>query len=317
MPDQPRHIALERRLESEGWERDPSGDTGNTRAWRRPAGRADRCRLPVDVPLRPDFRDYDRRCNDVELAIERAAGRTWHALREVERERRRREAAVEDAGVAWEECARLTRERDRILAERNAVAQAAEERDGKWIWSDTPGDDLESMSDDMVVTMTARQLRAEVRRETKRLSELHDWSEAARGVALLEVERLRARCERLERVARRTSAASALAELRAALDEADGTGPERSETEQLRARNEELRRQLAAQQQNNTRRNRQLDALHLVWCNGGCETGVHRWTDETVTEELVREAERNTARLRAWWENRRRSSGTEPQRGGS
>lgn len=65
-----------------------------------------------------------------------------------------------------------------------------------------------------------------------------------------------------------------------------------------------LRRQLTIQRDNNERRNKQLDALHFVWCNGGCSSGVHRWTDEAVTEELVCEAERNTARLRNWFETR-------------
>jgi hypothetical protein len=52
------------------------------------------------------------------------------------------------------------------------------------------------------------------------------------------------------------------------------------------------------------RKNRQLDALHLVWCDGGCPRGVHRYQDDDVlvTEELVAAAERNTKRLRRWYE---------------
>jgi hypothetical protein len=50
------------------------------------------------------------------------------------------------------------------------------------------------------------------------------------------------------------------------------------------------------------RKNRELDALHLVWCDGGCRSGVHRWTDEKVTGELVETAERNTRRLRHWYD---------------
>jgi len=73
-----------------------------------------------------------------------------------------------------------------------------------------------------------------------------------------------------------------------------------------------LRHQLAMQSARNRERNLQLDALHFVWCNGGCATGVHRWTDGAVTEELVREAERNTRRLRTWWEHRRRKPGAPP-----
>lgn len=67
---------------------------------------------------------------------------------------------------------------------------------------------------------------------------------------------------------------------------------------------DELRRQLTFQSENNHQRNLELDALHYVWCNGGCKYGVHRWTEETVTEELVAAAERNTARLRTWLENK-------------
>lgn len=51
------------------------------------------------------------------------------------------------------------------------------------------------------------------------------------------------------------------------------------------------------------RKNRELDALHYVWCNGGCDGGTHRWTENTVTEEVVLEAERNTKRLREWFDN--------------
>lgn len=46
-----------------------------------------------------------------------------------------------------------------------------------------------------------------------------------------------------------------------------------------------------------------LDALHMVWCDGACYNGVHRYEDRPVTEELVVLAERNTARLRRWFES--------------
>lgn len=49
------------------------------------------------------------------------------------------------------------------------------------------------------------------------------------------------------------------------------------------------------------RKNRELDALHLVWCDGGCSSGVHRWSSGLVTEELVAVAERNAKRLRRWY----------------
>ncbi len=51
-------------------------------------------------------------------------------------------------------------------------------------------------------------------------------------------------------------------------------------------------------------KNLQLDALYFVWCSGGCEKGVARYASEQVlTEEIVLSAERNTKRLRTYWEN--------------
>lgn len=49
------------------------------------------------------------------------------------------------------------------------------------------------------------------------------------------------------------------------------------------------------------RKNRELDALHLVWCDGGCGSGVHRWHGEKISAELVAIAERNTKRLKRWY----------------
>ncbi len=73
---------------------------------------------------------------------------------------------------------------------------------------------------------------------------------------------------------------------------------------EARALVKKLRRELTIAKENNARRNKQLDALHFVWCNGGCSGGVHRWSENNVTEELVLEAERNTARLRTWLKNK-------------
>ena len=52
------------------------------------------------------------------------------------------------------------------------------------------------------------------------------------------------------------------------------------------------------------RRNRELDALHYVWCDGGCRGGVHRFGEHPpLTKELVEEAVRNTQRLCSWYGN--------------
>jgi hypothetical protein len=67
----------------------------------------------------------------------------------------------------------------------------------------------------------------------------------------------------------------------------------------------ELRRQIGIQQDALAKKNRELDAMHYVWCDGGCRYGVNRFCDqEKITEEIVERAERNARRLRRWWNNR-------------
>lgn len=70
----------------------------------------------------------------------------------------------------------------------------------------------------------------------------------------------------------------------------------------LEERCETQRRELANLYDVLHRKNLELDALHMVWCDGGCVNGVHRWTDEPITEEIVALAERNTKRLRHWFD---------------
>lgn len=62
-----------------------------------------------------------------------------------------------------------------------------------------------------------------------------------------------------------------------------------------------------------TRKNKELDALHYVWCSGGCPRGAARYSDEEITEEIVALAETNTKRLRAWFENRKTKAAIEAQ----
>lgn len=50
-------------------------------------------------------------------------------------------------------------------------------------------------------------------------------------------------------------------------------------------------------------KNLALDAMHWVWCSGGCEGGTHRFTTNDLTEEIVAKAELNTKRLRSWFVN--------------
>lgn len=75
-----------------------------------------------------------------------------------------------------------------------------------------------------------------------------------------------------------------------------------AEVLKLQARVSEQRRQLTQMQGDLRARNLQLDAMHWVWCDGGCKGGVHRWGGCELTEEIVVAAERNAARLRRWYE---------------
>lgn len=79
------------------------------------------------------------------------------------------------------------------------------------------------------------------------------------------------------------------------------------EVKRLKSKVEELKRQLTSQRENNEKRNRELDALHYVWCSGGCDRGVHRYDGNfgDITEEVVVAGERQVARLREWFEARK------------
>lgn len=81
----------------------------------------------------------------------------------------------------------------------------------------------------------------------------------------------------------------------------------RVENERLREQVSLLKRELRERQISAERRNKDLDALHLVWCNGGCGGGVHRYcgSPDDVTEEVVQLAEHHVQRLRTWFENRK------------
>lgn len=49
--------------------------------------------------------------------------------------------------------------------------------------------------------------------------------------------------------------------------------------------------------------NIKLDALHWVWCSGGCSGGTHRWVPGELTEELVKTAEYAAQRMRESFTN--------------
>lgn len=74
---------------------------------------------------------------------------------------------------------------------------------------------------------------------------------------------------------------------------------------QLEYKIQTLKREVNNQRISLERKNKELDALHYVWCNGGCDGGMHRFTtsQSPLTEELVQHAERNTKRMREYFEN--------------
>ncbi len=52
------------------------------------------------------------------------------------------------------------------------------------------------------------------------------------------------------------------------------------------------------------RRNRQLDALGIVWCDGGCARGMHRFSpDRDVTPAMIADLVRNAGRAVRWYVN--------------
>jgi hypothetical protein len=60
------------------------------------------------------------------------------------------------------------------------------------------------------------------------------------------------------------------------------------------------------------RKNIELDALHKVWCSGGCKTGTHRYSDVPITQEIVDAAVINTERLVLWWKHKQTRDGKRP-----
>lgn len=69
-------------------------------------------------------------------------------------------------------------ERDELLVRLKAVESVA--GSGVWVWSDTPDDDLASMSNSMVLTMTAGQLRC-LRQDAKNATETERDAAIARA----------------------------------------------------------------------------------------------------------------------------------------
>ena len=73
------------------------------------------------------------------------------------------------------------------------------------------------------------------------------------------------------------------------------------ELENLKEKNRQQARQLRIMTEALAAKNKDLDAMHFVWCDGACPNGLHRYSDSILTEEIVLRAERNTKRLRRWY----------------
>lgn len=73
------------------------------------------------------------------------------------------------------------------------------------------------------------------------------------------------------------------------------------ELENLKAKNRQQAHEITNLLAAIARKNVEVDALHFVWCDGGCYSGVHRYSDVVLTEEMILRAERNTKRLRSWY----------------
>jgi hypothetical protein len=74
-----------------------------------------------------------------------------------------------------------------------------------------------------------------------------------------------------------------------------------NELENLKERNRAQAREIQILVEKLHQKNQDVDALHFVWCDGGCPSGLHRYSDVKLTEELIVRAERNTARMRKWY----------------
>jgi hypothetical protein len=77
---------------------------------------------------------------------------------------------------------------------------------------------------------------------------------------------------------------------------------QKASREELIQKIKDLRLTIRYMQIQTETRNKEVDALHYVWCNGNCLSGVHRLVEEAPTPELLSEladyGQRNVDRLR-------------------
>lgn len=119
-------------------------------------------------------------------------------------------------------------------------------------------------------------------------------------------ERARALANDLETIGGNVLGDAMVDAIAAAIEAAEGEARVAAEQElvSLRERVKNQAWQLGFNDRHNHERNIELDALHFVWCDGGCKGGVHRYNHGELTEDIVIAAERNAKRLRTWFVNK-------------
>lgn len=77
----------------------------------------------------------------------------------------------------------------------------------------------------------------------------------------------------------------------------------RGEIYQLRLKAKEHRKVIRHMQLQAERRNKEIDALGYVWCDGGCDGGMNRYNKDApdITLETMITVQRNTDRMWSWF----------------
>lgn len=121
---------------------------------------------------------------------------------------------------------------------------------------------------------------------------MDDGEQVAPLIRLADHERLQAEAERLQAV----------------------HAADKARIEELEIKISRLKRELTNQNHALRQRNIALDALHYVWCSGGCQTGMHRFDGGSLTEGVLLQAESAVKRMRTWFDNKRCRDSNHEQR---
>ncbi|WP_341706489.1 hypothetical protein [Halopseudomonas sp.] len=94
----------------------------------------------------------------------------------------------------------------------------------------------------------------------------------------------------------------------------DARAADKARIAELEIKINRLKRELTNQNHALRQRNIALDALHYVWCSGGCQTGMHRFDGGSLTEGVLLQAESAVKRMRTWFDNKRCRDSNHEQR---